>query len=85
MRILEFLRLSPLYAWVYETASADSFVSIDKAQKVLGFIPKYSNRDALIRNYKWYLDNLDELEGSSGISHRVPWKQGVLKLAKWFF
>ncbi|MCL4278464.1 MAG: NAD(P)-dependent oxidoreductase, partial [Ignavibacteriaceae bacterium] len=56
LRILEAMKLSPLYKWVYETASKDSFVSIEKAEKVLGFKPKYSNKDALIRNYKWYLE-----------------------------
>lgn len=85
LRILEFFHLSPLYKWVYETASKDSFVSIDKAERVLGFKPKYSNKDALIRNYKWYLDNLHQFRNSSGISHRVPWKQGILKCAKIFF
>ncbi|HOJ64794.1 MAG TPA: NAD(P)-dependent oxidoreductase [Spirochaetota bacterium] len=85
LRILEFLHLSPLYKWVYETASKDSFVSIEKAEKKLGFIPKYSNKDALIRNYKWYLENIENIKGESGISHRVPWKQGVLKLIKLFF
>lgn len=85
LKILEFLRLSPLYKWVYETASKDSFVSIEKAEKILGFTPKYSNKDALIRNYKWYLDNLDSFKDQTGISHRVPWKQGILSVAKWFF
>ncbi len=85
LRILELFRLSPLYKWVYETASKDSFVSIEKAQKKLGYNPKFSNKDALIRNYQWYLDNLDNFEKTSGISHRVPWKQGILKLAKSFF
>lgn len=85
LKFLEALKLSPLYKWVYETASKDSFVSIEKAEKVLGFSPKYSNKDALIRNYKWYLDNLESFKDQSGISHRVPWKQGILKLAKWFF
>ena len=85
LRILEALKLSPLYKWVYETASKDSFVSIEKAEKVLGFKPKYSNKDALIRNYQWYLDHLDEFKDQTGISHRVPWKQGILKLAKIFF
>ncbi len=85
LKFLEALKLSPLYKWVYETASKDSFVSIDKAEKVLGFTPKYSNKDALVRNYKWYLDNLNSFKDQSGISHRVPWKQGILKLAKWFF
>ena len=85
LKILEFLRLSPLYKWVYETASKDSFVSIEKAEKQMGFKPKYSNKDALIRNYKWYLDNLSKFENKSGVSHRVPWKQGILKLFKRFF
>lgn len=85
LKILEFLRLSPLYKWVYETASKDSFVSIEKAERILGFTPKYSNKDALIRNYKWYLDNLDSFKDQTGISHRVPWKQGILSVAKWFF
>lgn len=85
LKFLESLKLSPLYKWVYETASKDSFVSIEKAEKVLGFTPKYSNKDALIRNYKWYLENLDSFKNQSGISHRVPWKQGILKLAKYFF
>lgn len=85
LRILERLKLSPLYKWVYETASKDSFLSIEKAEKVLGFKPKYSNKEALLRNFRWYLDNLEKFKDQSGISHRVPWKQGVLGLAKKFF
>ena len=85
LRFLDMLRLSPLYKWVYETASKDSFVSIDKAKKILGFQPKYSNKDALRRNYQWYIDNLDDFSSCSGVSHRVPWKQGILRLAKLFF
>ncbi len=85
LRILEKLRLSPLYKWVYETASKDSFVSIEKAKKILGFNPKYSNQEALLRNYYWYLKNLRNFEHQSGISHRAPWKQGILALAKFFF
>jgi len=85
LRVLEALRLSPLYAWVYETAGKDSFVSIEKAERVLGFRPVYSNRDALVRNFEWYLANRDRLRGQSGISHRVPWRQGILGLAKRFF
>lgn len=85
LRFLEALKLSPLYKWVYETASKDSFVSIEKAERILGYKPKFSNKDALVRNYKWYLEHLHEFENTSGVSHRVPWKQGILKLAKAFF
>jgi nucleoside-diphosphate-sugar epimerase len=85
LRFLEALKLSPLYKWVYETASKDSFVSIEKAEKILGYKPKFSNKDALVRNYKWYLENVDKIQASSGISHRVRWKQGILRFAKVFF
>ena len=85
LRFLEFLHLSPLYKWVYETAPEDSFVGVEKAEKVLGLVPKYSNKQALIRNYKWYIANLHKFEGKEGVSHRVPWKQGILKFVSWFF
>lgn len=85
LRVLEFFKLSPLYKWVYETASKDSFVSIGKAKEKLGWQPRFSNKDALIRNYEWYLSKQKEFEGASGVTHRVPWKQGVLGFAKRFF
>jgi nucleoside-diphosphate-sugar epimerase len=85
LRFLEVLKLSPLYKWVYETADKDSFVSIEKAQKVLGFQPKRSNVDALIDSYKWYLQHYKEYQGKSGITHRVPWKQGILSIVRAFF
>ena len=85
LRFLEWLHLSPLYKWVYETACEDSFVSIEKAERVLGYAPKYSNRDALVRNYRWYVANLEAFKNASGVSHRVPWKQGILRFAKIFF
>lgn len=85
LRILEALHISPLYKWVYETASKDSFVSIEKAEKKLGYKPKYSNKDALLRNYKWYKDNVKNFEHQSGVTHRVPWKQGALGIMKIFF
>lgn len=85
LKFLEALKLSPLYKWVYETASKDSFVSIEKAEKKLGFSPRYSNKDALVRNFNWYLEHQDDFKDQSGVSHRVPWKQGILKIAKAFF
>ena len=85
LRVLEAFRLSPLYRWVYETAPQDSFVSVEKLCGRLGWEPRFSNRDALLRNYAWYVANLDRFRGQSGKTHRVPWKQGILALAKRFF
>lgn len=85
LRLLELFKLSPLYKWVYETASKDSFVSIEKAEKKLGWTPKYSNKEALVRNFEWYKANRASFENQSGVTHRVPWKQGALGLIKKFF
>jgi len=85
LSLLWTLRLSPVYKWNYSTVFVESFLSIEKAQRVLGFAPKYSNREALIRNYQWYVENADRFGSRTGLSHRVPWKQGVLRLAKVFF
>ena len=85
LAFLRVLRLSPVYKWAYGTVAKESYVSIEKAERVLGFAPKYSNTDALLRNYRWYLANLSRFEGQAGVTHRVPWSQGILKIAKWFF
>lgn len=86
LRMLEAMRLSPLYKWIYETAGKESFVSIEKAKQILGYAPKYSNVDALLRNYHWYLVHKQALTaGPGGVTHRKPWAQGALRLAKAFF
>jgi len=85
LKLLESLHLSPLYRWIYETAARDSFVSVESIERRLGFVPRYSNRDALIRNYDWYVAHRAEIGRASGVSHRVPWKKGALRLAKCFF
>ena len=83
--IFEKLKLSPLYQWVYDTADRDSFVSIDKLSRTLVWNPRYSNSDALIKAYKWYLNNYREIKSrGSGVTHTVGWKQGILGLFKRF-
>jgi len=83
LRVLEALKLSPLYKWVYLTADRDSFVSIERAKAQLGWQPVYSNAEALIRSYQWYLEHASGLEVGTGVTHRVAWEQGALKVFKW--
>lgn len=85
LRVLHALKLSPLYPWIYESALHASVVSTDRLQSRTGFVPRYSNTDALIRNYDWYVEHRAQIQGSHGVSHRVPWRQGLLRLAKCFF
>lgn len=84
LKLFETLKLSPLYKWIYGTADKDSFVSIEKIEKKLGWQPKYSNAQSLIRTYQWYLEHKEELKNKTGITHRLAWKQGILKLFKKF-
>ena len=85
LRLLAALGLSPLYPWIYETAGQDSVVSIERLRTRLGFTPRHSNQDALIRNFDWYVAHRDEYRGRRGVSHRLPWKRGVLRLARYLF
>ena len=78
---LELLRVSPLAEWHYKTAHKDSFVDVSRAQRVLGWEPRLSNRDALIETYDWYLANREGV-GAAGVTHRVPWNQQALGLLK---
>ncbi|MDO8658223.1 MAG: NAD(P)-dependent oxidoreductase [Candidatus Levybacteria bacterium] len=81
----EKIGVSPLYQWVYDTADKDSFVSIDKLKKVLNWKPKFSNSQALIKAYDWYLKNYNEIKSKkAGVTHTVGWKQGILGILKRF-
>jgi nucleoside-diphosphate-sugar epimerase len=44
-----------------------------------------SNKDALVRNYKWYLANKDISFTKEGPSNNSVWNQGIIKLSKHFF
>ena len=81
LRALELLRLSPLAEWHYKTAHKDSFVDVTKAQRLLGWRPRLSNREALIETYEWYLANRGRA-GAAGVTHRVPWDQRALGVLK---
>ena len=81
LRALELLHVSPLAEWHYKTAHRDSFVDVDRAGRLLGWQPRFSNAEALCRTYDWYLEHRDSL-GAAGVTHRVPWNQQALALLK---
>ncbi len=83
LAFFELIGVSPLYKWVYGTADKDSFVSTEKIEKSLGWKSRFSNQDALITSHKWYLEHKEELiRKGTGVTHRVGWDQGILKLFK---
>jgi nucleoside-diphosphate-sugar epimerase len=85
LRFLLFLHLSPLRKEVIDRFAKDTYMSIEKAKNTLGFYPRYSNKEALISNYQWYLENKELFVDTGGFSTSAPWKQGILRLGKYFF
>jgi nucleoside-diphosphate-sugar epimerase len=81
LRALELLRVSPLAEWHYKTAHRDSYVDVSKAERLLGWTPRWSNAESLCRTYDWYLAHRDDLR-AAGVTHRVPWNQQALGLLK---
>jgi nucleoside-diphosphate-sugar epimerase len=80
---LERLRLSPVYGRLRHKLMADSYVSVDKAADRLGFHPRYSNQDALLRTYRWWRQA--HHTRTTGQTSRDAWRQGALGAAKMIF
>ncbi|MFY1671237.1 NAD-dependent epimerase/dehydratase family protein [Plantactinospora sp. WMMB334] len=88
LELLERSRLSPVYGRLLHKLRHDSYVSIDKAAERLGFTPKFSNEDAILRTYEWWRSTRATATGPArggGRTSREPWRQGALSLAKIFF
>ncbi|MFF8954220.1 NAD-dependent epimerase/dehydratase family protein [Streptomyces sp. NPDC014894] len=84
---LQRARLSPVYGRLLHKLMDDSYVSIDKAAARLGFTPKLSNEDAILRTYEWWRTTHHErpVGAAAGRTSRDPWSQGLLSAAKIFF
>jgi nucleoside-diphosphate-sugar epimerase len=75
---------SPVYSRLIHKLLADSAASTRVAEERLGFSPRYSNRDAILRTYEWWRSCGGTGRVAGRTSH-APWKQGVLAAAKVFF
>lgn len=84
LRFLEILKIAPLYKFVYETASKESILSTEKAEKFLGYNPQYSNKEILIRNFQWYLEQKDSLKNTR-TNRDISLKNLTLSVVKLFF
>jgi len=81
---LEKLHMSPIVAWHYKTFPVNSYVSIEKAQKKLGFKSTKSNEEILIESYDWFKLHRKEFLGREGKTHRTIWNFKILDIiTKW--
>lgn len=84
LMILEKLNLSPIAAWHYKTMPVDSYVSIEKAEKLLDWHPKKSNKKLFEESYEWYKKNRNDVIKRVGNTHRVGWNFKILNLVSRF-
>ena len=80
LQLLEILHLSPLAAWHYKVLPVDSYTSIEKAKKILGWKPKKSNKELFLESYLWYKEHRKEVMHTVGNTHRVGWNFKLLNL-----
>lgn len=81
---LDMMRLSPLSKWHYGTMASDSYVEVEKAERLLGWTPKRSNQDTLLAAYTWYHAHREEVKNATGTTHTVGWDQKILGFFKRF-
>lgn len=82
LEVLELLHLSPIAKWHYKTLPVPSYVSTKKAEKLLKWHAKKSNKELLLESYKWYEKNRKNLLNKIGTTHRVGWNFKILNLIK---
>jgi nucleoside-diphosphate-sugar epimerase len=81
LRALDLARLSPLSAWHYRSAGRDCFIDVSKAERLLGWRPRSSNRAALAAAYDSYMRERDA-SAAPGTTHRAPWNEKALALVR---
>lgn len=79
---LDFLNLSPFVDLHYKTIDKDFYFDVTKAKRILGWQPKESNRDCLIKAYDWYLENSKSIDKDFGTTHRKAVKKGILSILR---
>lgn len=81
MRILSWLRLAPFAEYHWLLYSKSLYFDNTETIKELGWAPKYSNIEALIESYTWYVSHKDEIPNGRSL-HQVTSKQGLLRILK---
>ncbi|GAB3222360.1 NAD(P)-dependent oxidoreductase [Glycomyces halotolerans] len=82
LRLASAVKLSPVYDRLVRKLKADSYVDISKARERLGFAPRHSNREAVLRTYRWWRSRPQSDPGAAGATSADRWKQGLLASAK---
>ena len=82
LRMLHWMRLSPLTPWHYLTYHKPCCFEVQPLID-MGWKPRYSNKEMFRETYDWFCEHYDPAKLlMAGSPHRRPLKQGVLWLVK---
>lgn len=84
LTVLDLLHLSPLTPWHYRTFRYSFVFDIKEVQADLDWTPEYSNATAFQESYSWYENNRSNLKLHKRSIHRMPVKQRLLNVVRWF-
>lgn len=85
MKLTSALGWSPLGAYHALMYGRSHYFDINKAQRELGWQPRYSTDEMFAQSYDWYLANREKILRQQGASHhRSPVRQQVLDVLKHF-
>lgn len=81
MKVTSALGISPLGAYHALMYGRSLYFDISRAQRELGWQPRWSNEEMICQSYDWYLRHRDQvLRRSRSSAHRSAVRQGVLGL-----
>lgn len=76
------LGLSPVYSRLVHNLTHGSTVSLDAANRVLGYTPAHSGLSALQDAFAWYQTRAIDATGTTGQGHRNIWKSPLATFVK---
>ena len=86
MKLTSGLGLSPLGPYHSLMYGRSLYFDIRRAQRELGWQPRWTNAEMICQSYDWYLSHKQSIQRHAGGSpHRAAVKQGILSIVKRFF
>lgn len=84
MRLAHALRISPLGPYHYKMICEDFLFNTNRIKSCLGWAPTLTNAQMLLKAYRYYDQNYDEIVSRQDVSaHRRPADMGVIRALKW--
>jgi UDP-glucose 4-epimerase len=84
MKLAHVLKISPLGPYHYQMIAEDFAFDTTKIREILGWRPTLSNEEMLIRAFRYYATQHDEIHARTNVSaHSKPASMGVIRLLKW--